>query len=98
MKLVKFENTGCPSCDRAKLFLNAVGGSDVVVSKMPYIEADDAILAGTLKEPIMSFPTFVVMVEKDGKLVEVEGKRMNGFEASRSGELLELVEFVKENQ
>jgi thioredoxin-related protein len=96
MKLVKFENTGCPSCDRAKLFLNAVGATDEIEiqSAMPYIEADDAILAGKLVEPIMSFPTFVVF-DKDGN--EVVGKRMNGFDANRTGELLALVEFVKEN-
>jgi hypothetical protein len=93
MKLIKFENVGCPSCDRAKLFLNAVGGSEVVESKMPYHDADSAIMAGKLKQPVMTFPTFVVF---DGDN-EVEGKRMDGFDPSRSGELLELVEFVKSN-
>lgn len=97
MKLVKFENTGCPSCERAKLFLSATGSDKEIeiVSAMPYLEADDAILAGKLEEPIMSFPTFVVF-DKDGN--EVKGKRMNGFDPSRTGQLLELVEFVKENK
>jgi hypothetical protein len=95
MKLVKFENTGCPSCDRAGLFLKGVGAYEEVQSAMPYIEADDAILAGKLKEPLMTFPTFVVF-DEDGN--EVDGKRMNGFDASRTAELLELIEFVRENK
>lgn len=101
MKLVKFENTGCPSCDRAKLFLQATGSDQEITieSRMPYLNADDAILAGKLKRPIMSFPTFVVMVgETVEDMVEVEDQRMDGFDPSRTGELLELVEFVQSNK
>jgi glutaredoxin len=97
MKLYKFENTGCPSCDRAKLFLSATGADKEIEikSKMPNHDAESAILAGKLKRPLMSFPTFIVF-DNEGK--EVEGKRMDGFDTSRTGELLELVEFVKENK
>lgn len=97
MKIVKFENTGCPACERAKLFITATGADTRVEieNKMPYHDADSAILAGKLKQPLMSFPTFVVYDDEGN---EIEGKRMDGFEAGRAEELLELVDFVADNK
>lgn len=94
MKLVKFENTGCPDCQRAGLLIKGVEAEDLVESRMPYIEADDAIMAGKLERPIMTFPTFVVF---DGEN-EVEGKRIDGFKQDRVEELIDLIEFVRVNQ
>jgi hypothetical protein len=95
MKLVKFENTGCVKCKQAQMLLNATGNGDLVESKMPYHDAESAILAGKLKQPLTSFPTFVVFDDEGN---EVEGKRMDSFDPSRAEELLALVEFVKANK
>jgi thiol-disulfide isomerase/thioredoxin len=92
MKLVKFENTGCPSCDRATLFLKSVNAYELATSAMPYVNAEDAILAGKVVPSIMSFPTFVIFND-DNEVV----KRMDGFSSDRASELMELVEFYKEN-
>lgn len=92
MKLVKFENTNCPKCLQAKMLLDSTGNS--VESKMPYLNADDAILAGKLKQPLTAFPTFVVYDDEGN---EVEGKRMDSYDPSRADELLALVEFTKYN-
>lgn len=94
MKLVKFENTGCPDCQRAGLLIKGIEAEDLVESRMPYVKADDAILAGKLKQPLMGFPTFVVF---DSEGNEVEGKRMNGFKQEQADELVELIEFVRNN-
>lgn len=95
MKIIKFANEDCPSCDRAELFLNATGAhSEVEIETvMPYLEARGAKLAGKLKRPLMSFPAFVVYDDNDNEL----DKRMDGFEAGRTGELLELIDYVKTN-
>jgi thiol-disulfide isomerase/thioredoxin len=95
MKIIKFENTGCPNCEKAKLLINGLEANDIVVSAMPYIEADDAVLAGKLKQPLMAFPTFVIFDEEGN---EVEGKRMDGFDPNRASELVELIEFIRESK
>jgi thioredoxin-related protein len=92
MKLIKFENTGCVKCQQAKMLLDQTGYSDVVESKMPYHDADSAILAGKLKQPLTAFPTFVVFDDEGN---EVEGKRMDSYDPSRAEELIALADYVK---
>jgi len=92
MKLVKFENVGCVKCKQAQMLLNETGYGDLVETKMPFHDEESAILAGKLKKPLTSFPTFVVFDDEGN---EVEGMRMDSYDPSRSEELLALVDFVK---
>lgn len=95
MKLVKFENTGCTNCMLADVFLDSIGAKHMVEAKMPYHDADSAILAGKLKQPLTAFPTFVVFDDEGN---EVEGKRMDSYHPTRADELQELVDYVKANK
>lgn len=94
MKLIKFENTGCVKCQQADMLLVSTDNKDMVESKMPFHDADSAVLAGKLKQPLTAFPTFVVFDDEGN---EVEGKRMDSYDPTRAGELLALVDYIKEN-
>jgi hypothetical protein len=97
MKIIKFENKNCPKCMQAEMLLESTGADTVVKieSVMPYFEEEGAVLAGKLKQPLTAFPTFVVFDDEGN---EVEGKRMDSYDPSRAGELLELVDFAKSNK
>lgn len=88
MKFIKFEKDRCQGCQQSAIFMDAVGfDKKELTTKRPYDDGEDAELAGELG--IMSLPTFVIMDDNEKEVL----KRMDGFDPSRTTELVELIEY-----